>query len=361
MMSRIKLFDPFIGNNEKLATKKVLQSHFWASGAGIGNVSKFEKLFKKYVGSKECIAVSSGTASLHLALSMLDIKNKEVILPSLSFVSTAHAIVYNGGKPIFVDVEPTTLCLDPNQIEDHITSKTKVILPVHFGGMPSKLKQLESICKKNNLDLVEDAAHAAGTRYNGKRIGSHGLMTCFSFHPVKNLAMPNGGAITVNTKNHKKIKNILNSKRWCGISDRKGVNYDVSELGWNYYMNEISAVIGIEQLKKLDKMNLKRKLTAKRYSQEIKLENKMPYNKDCSFHFYWICVKNRKKFMKKLLEKNIETGIHYKPIHTMEYYKTKKKLPITEKVGGEIVSLPTHPNLTDNDVSHIIKSVNKFS
>ena len=123
-MSRIKLFDPFIGNNEKLATKKVLQSHFWASGAGIGNVSKFEKLFKKYVGSKECIAVSNGTAALHLALSMLDIKNKEVILPSLSFVSTAHAIVYNGGKPIFVDVEPTTLCLDPNQIEDHITSKT---------------------------------------------------------------------------------------------------------------------------------------------------------------------------------------------------------------------------------------------
>jgi len=173
--------------------------------------------------------------------------------------------------------------------------------------------------------------------------------------------MPNGGAITINTKNSKKIKSTLNSKRWCGISNRKGVNYDVSQLGWNYYMNEISAAIGIEQLKKLDKMNSKRKLVAKRYSQELELENKMPYNKDCSYHFYWICVKNRKKFMDELLKKNIETGIHYKPIHTMKYYKTKKNLLITEHIGQEIVSLPTHLNLTDDDVSYIIKYVNKFS
>jgi perosamine synthetase len=359
-MAKIKLFDPFIDINEKFAINKIIKSRFWASGSGTGDVKKFESNFKKYVGSKECVALSNGTASLHLALSMVDIKNKEVILPSLSFVSTAHAVIYNGGKPVFADVDPSTLCLNPNEIQNLITSKTRVILPVHFAGMPVDMKKFDSICKKNNLILIDDAAHAAGTKYNGKKIGSIGMMTCFSFHPVKNLAMPNGGAITINTKNSKKIKNILNSKRWCGISNRNGVNYDISQLGWNYYMNEISAAIGIEQLKKLDKMNSKRKIIAKRYSDELKLENKMPFNKDCSYHFYWIRVKNRKNFMDNLLKKNIETGIHYKPIHTMKYYKTKKHLPITEQIGKEIVSLPTHPNLTNANISYIIKYVNKF-
>jgi len=232
-MPKIKLFDPFIDDNEKLAISKVTKSRFWASGSGTGNVAKFEDHFKKYVDSKECVALSSGTASLHLALSMIDIKNKEVILPSMSFISTAHAVVYNGGKPIFADIEPTTLCLSPNSIQNLISSKTRVILPVHFAGMSADLKKIEYICKKNNLILIEDAAHAAGTKYNGRKIGNFGMMTCFSFQ------MPNGGAITINTKNSKKIKSTLNSKRWCGISNRKGVNYDVSQLGWNYYINEV--------------------------------------------------------------------------------------------------------------------------
>jgi len=138
MTKKIKLFDPVISGEEQNAIKKVLKSGFWASGAGTGYVNKFEEKITKYINSKDCIAVNSGTAALHLALSEMNIKNKEVILPSLSFVTTAHAILYNGGKPIFAEVEPETLCIDPEDIQRKITKKTCAILPVHFGGMPAK-------------------------------------------------------------------------------------------------------------------------------------------------------------------------------------------------------------------------------
>jgi len=361
MKKKIKLFDPVIDRAEENAIKKVLRSKFWASGAGTGNVSKFEKKFKDYVDAKECVAVNSGTAALHLALSLSEIKGKEVILPSLSFVSTAHAVLYNGGKPVFADIDPNTLCIDPESIEESVTSKTRTILPVHFAGMPANLGKLLQICKGAKIDLVEDAAHAAGTTYKNKKIGTHGNAVCFSFHPVKNLGMPSGGAITLNGKSSRFSKKILNSLRWCGITNRKDWNYDIDRLGWNYYMSEFSAAIGFIQLKKLDRLNNERKNIASRYCSEIKIDSKMPWNKECSYHFYWILVKNRDQFMKKLKNEGIETGVHYKPIHQMTYYKSKTRLPITEKIAEQIVTLPTHPNLTDDDVDRIVKTVNKFS
>ncbi|RZD42416.1 MAG: glutamine--scyllo-inositol aminotransferase [Thaumarchaeota archaeon] len=359
-MSKIKLFDPHTDEFEKIAVNRVLKSNFWASGAGNGNVKKFEEKFKKYVNSKNCIAVNSGTAALNLALSMYNIKNKEVILPSLSFVATANAVLENGGIPKFVDIDEKTLCIDPKKIENAITNKTKVILPVHFAGFPSNLTKISEICKKHKIHLIEDAAHATGTSYKNKKIGSQGDLVCFSFHPVKNLAMPTGGLISINEKNHEKISKILKEKRWCGISNRRGNNYDIKNLGWNYYMNEFSAAIGLVQLKKIDRLNNLRKRTAKKYFENILLENKMPFDKGCSYHFYWIRVKNREKFREKLLKKGIETGTHYKPIHNFSLYKSKIKLPITEKVGKEIVTIPTHPNITKKDLEKIIKTVNQF-
>ena len=360
MKNKIKLFDPKIGKEEEIALIKTLKSGFWASGSGGGNVAEFENKFSKYVNSKNCITVNSGTAALHLALSLFDIKGKEVILPSLSFATTAHAVIYNGGIPKFVDVDPTTLCIDPDSIENAITSRTKLILPVHFAGFPSEMNKIQKICKVNNLKLVEDAAHAAGTLYKKKKIGSHGNAVCFSFHPVKNLAMPTGGAITINDKNYKKFEKVLKMRRWCGITDRKGVEYDVKEAGWNFYMNEFSAAVGLEQLKKLDFLNKIKKKIAKIYANEINVFEKMPYNKDSSYHIYWILVKNRKKFMKKMLENGIETGIHYKPIHEMSYYKKKIHLDVTESVGKEIVTIPIHANLSNNDVTRIVNTINKI-
>ena len=360
-MKKIKLFDPVIDENEIKKVVKTIKSKFWASGSGPGNVLKFENQFKKYVGSDDCIAVNSGTSALNLALSLIDIKNKEVILPSLSFVSTAHAILINGGIPVFVDVEPQTMCINPNEIQKSITAKTIAILPVHFAGFPCNLKDIQDIAKKHKLTIIEDAAHAAGTTYSKKKIGSHGTAVCFSFHPVKNLAMPTGGLISINHKNHKQFRKTLLARRWCGITDRVDSKYDVKELGWNYYMNEFSAAIGLTQLKKLNSTNKIRKKIAKIYDKELCLERKIPYSQNCSYHIYWIQVNNRTKFRKKMEEMNIETGIHYRPIHTFTMYKNTAKIPITEKISKKIVSIPIHPNLTENNIDKIIVNVNRFA
>ena len=361
MKKIIKLFDPIIDSSERKALLKVFDSKFWASGSGYGNVQKFENKFKKYTQSKTCVAVNSGTAALNLALSLFDIKNKEVILPSLSFVSTAHCIVENGGIPVFVDIEPDTLCIDPVKIKQVISKNTTAIIPVHFGGMPCNLDKIHKIAKSFNLDIIEDAAHAVGTTWKSfEKIGSHGAAVCFSFHPVKNLAMPTGGLISINHKNHKKFKQLLFSRRWCGLTDRKETDYDVKEIGNNYYMNEFSAAIGLAQLKKLDKLNKIRRKIAKKYSKEINLESKMPFDHNCSYHFYWILVKNRKKFREKLFKNGIETGTHYKPIHLMKMYKNLKQLPVTERIGKQIVTIPIHPNLKLSEIDKIILTINQF-
>jgi len=360
MVKKIKLFDPFIDESESKIISKVLKSKSWASGSGTGYVHKFEQEMNHYLGSNECIAVNSGTAALNLSLSLAEIKNKEVILPSLSFVSTAHAIIVNGGKPVFVDIEPDTLCINPDEIKNAITEKTKVILPVHFAGMPCNLKKINSLCKKHNLLLIEDAAHATGSFYNHQKIGSHGTAVCFSFHPVKNLAMPTGGLVALNHKKSNKFRKFLEAKRWCGITNRIDSDYDVEDLGWNYYMNEFSAAIGLVQLKKINKMNKIRQKTAQQYWKKIHLKNKMPIISGCTYHFYWIMVENRNEFRKYMSKKGIETGIHYKPIHKMSMYKQKRKLKVTEEISQKIVSLPTHPNLEDNDVNYVIKCINDF-
>jgi len=360
MQKKIKLFSPFIGKEEEEALSYTLKSGSWASGAGLDNVNKFEKNFKNYVRADDCIAVNSGTAALHLALSLIGIKNKEVIVPSLSFVSTAHAVVYNGGIPIFVDVEPRTLCLDPTKAKKAISKRTKVILPVHFAGIPCNLDEILELCKNHGINLVEDAAHAAGALYKNKRVGSHGTAVCFSFHPVKNLAMPTGGAITLNGSRSKKFAEILKSLRWCGISNRIGAKYDVSRLGLNYYMNEFSAAIGLEQLKKLNRLNSIRKKIAKRYFKELNIDEKMPFNNDCVYHIYWIKIKNRNRFMKYMNNNGVETGIHYLPIHKMSFYSKKSNLPITEETSKNIVSIPMHPGLKESEVSKVIKLINRF-
>lgn len=359
-MKKIKLFDPAIDEREVKNAVKTLMSGFWASGAGGGQVQEFEKNFKKFINSKSCVSVNSGTAALHLAATLCDIKGKEVILPSLSFVSTAHAIMYNGGIPVFVDVDPHTLCIDPEEIKKKISKKTRCIIPVHFGGMPADIKKIQKL-SNSNIMIIEDAAHACGSEFNGKKIGSHGDFVCFSFHPVKNLAMPTGGLISINSHNYKKITEDLKSKRWCGISNRKYADYDVDKIGWNFYMNELSAAIGLVQLQKIKKMNNKRKSIAKIYDKELNASKKIPFTSTCAYHLYWIRVRDRKIFRKKLLEKGIETGTHYKPIHQMSLYKKSVKLPLTEKIAKEIVTLPIHPNLTESQIDYIVKTVNRFS
>ena len=360
MNKRIKLFDPMVNHLEERSVIQVLRSGNWASGAGKNFVKKFEDDFQKYTNTNACVAVNSGTAALNMALSLVDVENKEVILPSMSFVSTANAVILNGGRPVFAEIEPETLCIDPKSVKKLLTKKTRVILPVHFGGMPCKLDELKEIIKNHDCKIIEDSAHAAGTTYNHKKIGSHTFASCFSFHPVKNLAMPTGGAITINDKKYKKIRDELESKRWCGITDRKFSEYNVKEIGNNYYMNEFSAAIGLVQLKKLDRMNKQRKNIARIYSKEITIERKMGFDQNCSYHLFWIRVKNRKKIRENLNDKCIETGTHYRSINTFDFYKKFNKTPITEKISKEIVTIPIHPNLKKSEIDRIVKTINSI-
>lgn len=355
---KIRLFEPTFDKEEKKVIVNVLQSGYWASGAGRNKVLEFEEQFKKYIGCKECVAVNSGTAALHLSLLQLDLKNKEVLVPSITFVSTIHAIIYAGARPLFVDVDEETLCIDINDIEKKISKKSRLILPVHLGGVSCDMTKMHKIANDSRINIIEDAAHACGAKYKGKKIGNHSEMVCFSFHPVKNLSMPTGGAIAINAVINKR-KKILNSQRWCGIDNRKGVFYDVPRLGWNYYMNEFAAAIGLIQLKKLEKLNKRRKTIAKIYHNKINVEHKMPFIENSSYHLYWIRVKNRAQFIKQMNRKGIEVGIHYKPTHMMKLYNSKIPLPVTEKVWPEIVSIPMHANLSDEQVDYIIEQVNQ--
>jgi perosamine synthetase len=360
----IKLFDPHVTDDEIHAAKEVLLSRNWASGAGGNKVKKFEDMFNEYLGSREVVAVNSGTAALHLALAIIDLKDKDVLVPSLTFVSTAHAALYNGGNPVFVDVDPVTLCMDPGDLERKIQrDKSAVIVPVHFGGMPCNMKELIKISKSYDIKVIDDAAHACGSKYNGMKIGSFEEMTCFSFHPVKNLSMPTGGAISINHGSAEESKRKLNSIRWCGIDNRQGHSYDVTSVAPNYYMNEISAAIGLVQLNKLDDLNTRRLEIARRYANEIKIEYKMPYFSDCVYHLYWIISEKRDELIRYLNSRGIEVGTHYRPIHTMSAYSHKSNdanTPITDDVGKKIVTIPIHTNLSDANVSYIIESINLF-
>lgn len=333
----IKLFSPNI-TDEPQIVNTIIHDGFWASGNSV-LVKQFEDELADYLGCRNVVAVNSGTAALHLALSLLDIKGKEVILPALSFVSTANAILYNGGIPVFADVNEDTLCLTSDL---PITENTACIIPVHFGGMDCKLDSLD-------LPIVEDSAH---------RIERNSVdhISCYSFHPIKNLAMPTGGAIASD-----RDLEPLRARRWCGITDRVDDKYDVKELGWNYYMNEISAAIGLVQLEKLDFMQVKRLTIADRYNAGLDFPC-MPFREDCSYHLYWIRVKNRDQFRKKMLDAGIETGTHYRPITDFSLYPYRHPdiaFPVTYKVAQEIVTLPMHTNLSDSDIDHIIKTCNK--
>jgi len=364
MKRRIKLFNPDVGSQEVKAVKNVLLSQFWASGAGVGKVKEFEDSLNKYIGSDTCVALNSGTAALHLAISLYDVKGKDVLVPSLTFVTTVHSIVYNGGRPVFIDVDPETLCISIEDLKQKLTSNAVAILPVHFGGYPCDLASIRDIAEDRNLHIVEDAAHSCGSTFKNERIGSHSETCCFSFHPVKNLAMPGGGAITLSGVDSKSKRKTLESRRWCGIQNRQGIYYDVAQLGWNYYMNELSAAIGLVQLAKLDKMNETRKKIAHAYSLNLQVDHKMPYSEECCYHLYWVRVRNRDDFIDRMNKAGIEVGLHYRPAHLMTMYRSyarAEELPNTEGLWKELVTLPMHTCLTDEEVNYIVEKSNEYS
>jgi len=365
----IQVFKPFMGEEEVQAVRDVILSGWIGLGP---KTARFEEEFAAYIGTNHAVAVNSATAALDLALKLLYVRHgDEVIVPTMTFVSTAHVVAYNLATPIFADVDPETMNMDLDDVKRKITARTKAIMAVHYGGRPVDMRSLRKIA--GTIPIIEDAAHACGSTYNGKRLGSLGDIGCFSFHAVKNLATGDGGALTINNKG---IMERAKRLRWLGIDkgtwDRTDLKqsywweYHVDEIGLKCHMNDITAAIALVQLAKLNKMNARRSEIAHRYTRAFKGHNmitvppSIPKECQSSWHIYCIRAKRRDELSIYLQEKEIATGVHYKPIHTYKCYGNIPVLPKAESVFKEILSLPMYPGLSNDDVDRVIGTILSF-
>jgi perosamine synthetase len=370
----IPVFRPYMDNEEKESILRVLETRWWGLGP---ETAKFEEEFLAYLGTGYGVATNSGTAALHMALFSMNLKKgDEVIVPSFTFVSSATAISYVGVNPVFADIERSTLTIDPASIEDNITDRTKAIIVVHYGGQACDMDTISEIANKHNLLIVEDCAHAAGAEYKGKKLGTIGDISAFSFHAVKNLATGDGGMLVGNQKS---TIDRMRAFRWVGITkttwDRyapssnsdaeKRSTYDVEELGYKYHMNDIQAAIARVQLKRLDKVNQIRYELVQRYREnlepvkDIELLETKNWGKS-SNHLFVILSKKRDKIMKYLNSNGIATSIHYTPVHKFSLYKkdyANLKLPVTERVSEEVLTLPLFPDLKEEEVEFICNKI----
>lgn len=370
MKNIISLQRPSLGEEELAAVSKVFESRWLGMGA---MTKQFEEKIGKYLGAKNVIAVNTGTSALHIALDAIGLKpGDEVIVPSLTFVSSIQAIRACGGNPVFCEVLPNNLNMDISDVLKKINKHTKAIMPVHYGGVSCDMDSLMKIARKYKLRIVEDAAHAFGSTYKGRKIGSFGDITCFSFDPIKNITCGEGGAVVTSDD---KLAKIIIRKRILGISNDtwtryKGLrnyHYTVVDHGHRYHMSDINAAIGLEQLKKINKFKSRKKAIAKEYNKAFKnidglhiLEN----NLHETFPFFYVVriVNNKRdKLIAFLKEEGILTGVHYIPNHIQPLYKNfYTKLPVTEQLFNEILTLPLFVDMTEEQLDRVIESVRKF-
>ena len=341
--------------------KKVLDSNTYILG---NEVNKFEKSFSKYIGTKYSVGVSSGTDALILALKSIGIKKgDEIITTSHTAFATIAAIVASEATPVFADIKENDFTIDTSKLLNLITKKTKAIIAVHIYGNPVEIKTLVKIAKQKKIKLIEDCAQAHGAEYQRKKVGSFGLISCFSFYPTKNLStFGDGGAVsTSNKKIYKKIK-LLREYGW------KKKNYSIIQ-STNKRLDEIHAAILNIKIQFIDKFNSRRINIAKKYLNNIKSKNiilpKLSPSTKHVFHLFVIRIKNnlRKKFLLYLKKNKIVAGIHYPmPNHMQKPYKKykRKELPITNRISKEIVSLPIYPMLKQNELKKIINVINNF-
>jgi dTDP-4-amino-4,6-dideoxygalactose transaminase len=327
-------------------------------------VEEFENNFAQYSESNYALGVSNGTTALHLAMLALGIgPGDEVIIPANTFIATAWGVSHAGATPIFVDCNPDTWEIDANKIEEKITSKTKAIIGVHLYGQPFDIDTVQTLCKKHNLFLVEDAAQAQGARYKGKTVGGFGEMACFSFYPGKNLgACGEAGGITTNNEGY---ANHIKSLRNHGSV----VRYFHDEIGYNYRMGGLEGASLTVKLKYLEDWNNRRRAIAKRYLSEIKNDKinmqTQPDFADSVFHLFVVTTENKERFCQYLTDNNIIPAFHYPiPCHLQKAYAhlnyKEGDFPNSEYLAAHCLSLPMFAELTDEQVNHIINVINKY-
>ncbi len=360
----IRLSKSCLTDSEKRAVNDVLDKEFLGMGA---EVQDFERTLSKFF-DRPALCVSTGTAALHLAIQANGIRSgDEVLVQSLTYVASFQAISATGARPIACEIDPETLCINWRDAEARITPNTKAIMPVHYSGGVGNLDEIYAFADKHNLIVIEDAAHAFGTEYRGKRIGSFGDIACFSFDGIKNITSGEGGCIV--TDNEATLQRIRDA-RLLGVekdtekrySGDRSWDFDVTEQGWRYHMSNIMAAIGKVQLSRFNDLAKKRKALAKRYVERLsrcKDIRLLPLDYDCVvphiFVVELLSSPTRQELRKTLDDNNIQTGIHYQPNHWLSFYKEKnvKSLSITDKLFKRLLTLPLHTDLKNSDVDYV--------
>lgn len=372
-------FQPSIGQEEIDEVVDTLKSGWLTTGP---KAHKFEEMAGKYLNCSNVVAVSSCTAALHLSLAAADIgPGDEVITTPFTFISTANVILHQGAKPVFVDIDLETFNINAGKIEKAITEKTKAIIPVHYAGHPCEMDKILAIAKKHKLIVIEDAAHAFGSEYKGKKIGTIGDFTNFSFYAAKNLTCAEGGMVCAKDKKlAEKIRILslhgMSKDAWKRYTAAGSWYYEVIYPGYKYNLPDILASIGLHQLKKIDKFISKKEKIARLYQKAFA---KMPgitpqktkeYVKN-SYYLYPILINekllkiDRDEFIEALKAENIGTSVHFIPVHLHPYYRKtfgfkKGDFPVTESVYERIVSLPIHSAMSFEDANDVIKAVKKI-
>lgn len=358
-----------ISEEDIQAVVDVLHSDYLTTGP---KIAEFERKMAEYVGARYAVAVANGTAALHAACFAARIKEgNEVITTPITFVASSNCILYCGAIPVFADIDPDTYNIAPEEIEKKITDRTKAIILVHYTGQPCEMDKILEIARKHNLVVIQDAAHALGADYRGKKIGGSGDMTTFSFHPVKHITTGEGGMIATNDE---KLYQRLVLFRSHGITRDESIflknegawYYEQLALGYNYRITDIQCALGISQLKRLDDFLAKRRHLAERYNEAFRNIQgiKIPYVKEgcnSSWHLYVIQVKKRKEVFDKLREAGIGVNVHYIPIYKHPYYQQNGYQNVqcknAEKLYQHIISLPLYPDLTDAKQDYVIEKV----
>lgn len=361
----IYVSEPQIDEKEINAVIKVLKSGRLVQG---DEVAMFENEFSNICEVKYAAALSNGTSALHTALEAIGIKNgDEVITTPFTFVATANAILMTGAKPIFVDIEDNTFNINPSEIEKKINKKTKAIITVDLFGQPADYKRINEIARKHDLKVIEDSAQSIGAKYFGKSTGGLADIACFSLYATKNITSVEGGVITTNNKNYASLARIFRNQ---GQDEKE--RYKYLGLGYNYRMTDLNAAIARAQLRKLNKLTRKRQKIADRYNEEIKVKGlALPFvakGSVSAYHQYTLRVTKefkmtRDEFKSYLGRKEIQANIYYPTsLHKFNHLKqgSSANFPVAERTSKEVISIPVHPGLSDQDVDYIVKTINKI-
>jgi len=369
---KIPLFKIYWDKEDIRAVNSAIErGMYWAIGPHIG---EFEKKISDYIGTKYCVVFNSGTSALHSALLAHNVgPDDEVIVPSFTFIATANTPLFVGAKPVFADIEEKTYGLDPEDVKEKITKKTKAIIPVHYGGCPCLIRELREIAKDNNLILIEDVAEAFGAMVNGGKVGTFGDAAVLSFCQNKVITTGEGGALVTNSKEiYKKLK-LIRSHGRLGEGDyfTSPEYMDYVDLGYNFRMSNITAALGVAQLKKVDKIIKMRRKNAEYLTKKLSAVNEVipPQSPRGYFHVYQMYTIRLKKgsrdgLSKHLTRRGITVKVFFHPAHLTHFYRKKLgytiRLPVTEEISKQVLTLPMYPSLTRGEMDYIARAIETF-